>query len=169
MLTGGHPNSLGRTEEVVALVLADKASLQSLFDCYQSDDEVVRLRVSSAFKRVFRAKPDWFPAYIDRFQELIPRLRQPSAEWTLAQLHLELQDLLSREQKANAIRLTKKQLEESKDWIVLIQSINLLEHWAERDKRLRGWLIKRLQVLMNDERKSVSKRARKSIRLFDDL
>ena len=169
MLTGGHPNSLGRTEEVVALVLGDKASLKALFDCYQSDDEVVRLRVSSAFKRIFRTKPAWFRGYIDRFQKLIPRLRQPSAEWTLAQLHLELREQLSTEQKTNAVRLTKKQLDESSDWIVIIQSINLLEHWARQDKRLRSWLTKRLQVLMDDGRKSVSKRAHKSFRLLTEL
>ena len=169
MLTGGHPNSLGRTEEVVELVLADKKLLKSLFDCYKSDDEVVRLRVSSAFKRIFRAKQDWFPAYIDRFQALIPKLRQPSAQWTLAQLHLELRDLLSAEQKRTAISITKHQLEDDDDWIVLIQSINLLEHWAATDKRLRTWLTKRVSQMTGDRRKTVSKRAKQSFEYLSGL
>lgn len=46
MLTGGHPNSLGRTVEVVDAVLADRARLARLYACYFSDDEVVRLRTS---------------------------------------------------------------------------------------------------------------------------
>ena len=43
MLTGGHPNSLGRTIEVVETVLADEARMEELFGCYGSVDEVVRL------------------------------------------------------------------------------------------------------------------------------
>jgi|GEM_PF-4906833 len=34
MLTGGHHNSLGRTEEVVDLVLADETRLEELYNCY---------------------------------------------------------------------------------------------------------------------------------------
>lgn len=34
MLTGGHPNSLGRTVAVVELVLADRGRLGELYDCY---------------------------------------------------------------------------------------------------------------------------------------
>ena len=52
MLTGGHPNSLGRTIEVVDAVLAAPERFEELFNCYQSADEVVRLRVSNAMKRV---------------------------------------------------------------------------------------------------------------------
>jgi hypothetical protein len=37
MLTGGHPNSLGRTVEVVELVLADRALLGELYACYRSE------------------------------------------------------------------------------------------------------------------------------------
>ena len=59
MLTGGHPNSLGRTMEVVDIVLADRAKLADLYQCYFSSDEVVRLRVSSAMKRVTIEHPDW--------------------------------------------------------------------------------------------------------------
>lgn len=52
MLSGGHPNSLGRTVEVVAKVLERPERFEELFRCYQSDDAVVRLRTSSAMKRV---------------------------------------------------------------------------------------------------------------------
>ena len=59
MLTGGHPNSLGRTIEVVDAVLADRSKLEELYSCYFSADEVVRLRTSNAMKRIAREQPDW--------------------------------------------------------------------------------------------------------------
>lgn len=60
MLTGGHPNSLGRTEEVVGLVLADRARLEGLFATMSDPDEVVRLRVGDALEKVCREQPGWF-------------------------------------------------------------------------------------------------------------
>ena len=79
MLSGGHPNSLGRTLEVVDIILNDEGSLDYLFECYLSDDATVKLRVSNAFKRIFRQNPNWFVGYVDKFQSLIPTLNQPSA------------------------------------------------------------------------------------------
>jgi hypothetical protein len=55
MLTGGHPNSLGRTTEVVKKILENPELLENLYQCYFSRDEVVRLRTSNAFKRVAAA------------------------------------------------------------------------------------------------------------------
>lgn len=167
MLTGGHPNSLGRTVEVVEIVLADRSRLQELFDCYASEDEVVRLRVSSAFKRIFRARRDWFPGWIDAFQELVPGLGQPSAEWTLAQLHLELWDLLSEEQGRKAVAITRAQLEEGGDWIVIIQSVKLLVSAAGDDKVLGEWLRGKLRALAHDRRKSVAKNAKQALEALD--
>ena len=159
MLKGGHPNSLGRTLEVVEIIINDREKLSELFNCYLSDDETVRYRVSNAFKRIFRQNREWFIEYIDKFQNLIPKLKQPSAEWTLAQLHLEMEDLLSDNQKETAILISKQQLEESNDWIVIIKSINSLERLANKDKVLQKWLIEKLKVFAKDKRKSVNKRA----------
>ncbi len=167
MLKGGHPNSLGRTIEVVEIILNNKARISELFECYYSNDETVRLRVSNAFKRIFRQHRNWFIDYIDKFQQLIPTLKQPSAEWTLAQLHLEMEDLLSEEQTENAIKITKLQLIESKDWIVIIQSMNFLQHMAMKDDSLKKWLKEKLLVIAKDKRKSVSKKANTILQSFN--
>ena len=159
MLRGGHPNSLGCTLEVVDIILNDEESLDYLFECYSSNDATVRLRVSNAFKRIFRRKPNWFVGCVNKFQSLIPTLNQPSAEWTLAQLHLEFCYLLTEEQKATAINISKEQLENSKDWIVIIQTMNFLEKMAQEDNGLRNWLLIKLALISKDKRKAVSKKA----------
>jgi len=51
MLTGGHPNSLGRTEEVVGVVLADHGRLDELFATMADPDDVVRTRIGDALER----------------------------------------------------------------------------------------------------------------------
>ena len=160
MLSGGHPNSLGRTVEVVDIILGDKGALDALFACYDSPDETVRLRTSSAFKRVFRAHPDWFVDYVDRFHDRIPRLGQPSAEWTLSQIHLDCFDVLSSAQIKTATKIAKSQLEESQDWIVLIQTMYLLRHIVTVTPEERPWFVTQLKRLSQDKRTSVSKKAR---------
>jgi hypothetical protein len=72
MLTGGHPNSLGRTLEVVDIVLADQGKLEELYSCYL-EDETVRLRTSNAIKRISREKPDWLVPYIGGYLPVIRR------------------------------------------------------------------------------------------------
>jgi hypothetical protein len=41
MLQGGHPNSLGRAEKVVSIVLTDRARLDELFTCLADPNDVV--------------------------------------------------------------------------------------------------------------------------------
>lgn len=87
--------TLGRTLEVVDAVLADRSRLDDLYQCYFSRNEVVRLRVSSAIKRVTAAHPEWTMAYIDRLQSDVAATDQASTQWTLALIFDLTADLLS--------------------------------------------------------------------------
>lgn len=161
MLTGGHPNSLGRTEEVAALVLADDGRFAELFDCYRSENDVVRMRVSSAMKRIEPTRRDLILAYLDRFLEEIGALDQPSAQWTLAQLFERIEPDMNAEQKRKALALLKRNLTENPDWIVLNMTMATLFDWSKQDDALREWLRPQLERLTGESRKSVAGRARK--------
>ena len=163
MLTGGHPNSLGRTIEVVERVLSDTRRFEELFQCYQSKDEIVRLRVSNAMKRVERERPDLLVPYIDRFISEIGGLDQASAQWTLAQLFDRLSQSLSAAQRQGALAIMKRNLAEHSDWIVLNASIETLSKWAIGNLELTVWLRPHLDRLSADPRKSVAKRATKAL------
>ena len=164
MLTGGHPNSLGRTKEVVEIVLADPDRFDELFGCYASEDEVVRLRTSNAVKRVEAARHDLLVPYIDRFIEEIGALNQASAQWTLAQLFDRLSGDMSARQSKDALAIMKRNLAEHDDWIVLNHTIETLGLWSREDSDLKAWLIPELRRHSRDERKSVAKRAAKWLR-----
>ena len=163
MLSGGHPNSLGRTVEVVEAVLATPARFEELFNCYKSDDEVVRLRTSNALKRVEAERHDLLVPFIDRLINEIGALDQASAQWTLAQLFDRLSVDMSRSQKSGALKIMKRNLSSHDDWIVLNASIETLSSWAEGDKRLKLWLKPHLERLSEDKRKSVASRAHKKL------
>lgn len=160
-LSGGHPNSLGRTVEVVEAVLADRPRLDELYQCYFNSDEVVRLRVSSAFKRVTIAEPDWTLALMDDLQSEIAAIDQASTQWTLALIFDLLAERLSPKQHARALEIMKDNLAHHSDWIVLNNSMKVLGKWAKTDADLAGWLEPHARRLATDERKSVASNARK--------
>lgn len=161
MLPGGHPNSLGRTEDAVEAVLADNSRFDELFSCYGSDDEVVRLRTSSAMKRVVAAKRDLLVPYIDRFITEIGALDQASAQWTLPLLFAKLVRHMNPSQKSGALAIMKRNLADHDDWIVLGYTMDTLASWAKADDELHTWLKPHLVRLSKDPRKSVSKKATK--------
>ncbi len=161
MLTGGHPNSLGRTVEVVDLVLADQSALADLYDCYFSDDDVVRLRVSSAMKRVTIEHPEWTIALMDRLQTDVAAIDQASTQWTLALLFDLTKKLQTSAQRARSVEIMKNNLADHDDWIVLNTTMQVLHDWSRDDRLLSDWLAPHLERLVDDRRSSVSKRAAK--------
>ena len=167
MLTGGHPNSLGKTEEVVEIVLANPDRFEELYNCYQSEDEVVRLRTSSAVKRVELKNRDLVLPYVDRLISEIGELDQASAQWTLARLFERMFDDMDDVQQAGALAIMKRNLEQHTDWIVLNLTMETLFNISQSDKNLLAWLRPQLERHAKDKRKSVSKRAGKYLELIN--
>ncbi|MEM6590148.1 MAG: hypothetical protein AAF641_17010 [Pseudomonadota bacterium] len=163
MLTGGHPNSLGRTLEVVDAVLADPARFGELYACYGSEDEIVRLRVSNAMKRVEKERHDLLVPYINRLITEIGALDQASAQWTLADLFFALGPDMDVAQKDAALAIMKRNLAEHDDWIVLNRTMDTLLKWVDAEEGLSEWIAPHLARLANDPRKSVAKRASKGL------
>lgn len=166
MLTGGHPNSLGRTVEVVDAVLADRTRLDDLYRCYFSTDEVVRLRVSSAMKRVTIERPEWTMDFVDGLQSDVAAIDQASNQWTLALIFDLLVDRMSPGQHTRALEIMKSNLAHHSDWIVLNNSMKVLGKWAKHDTELARWLQPQALRLVDDDRRSVASNARK---LLDQL
>lgn len=161
MLTGGHPNSLGRTIEGVNIVLADSTRLSDSYNCYFSDDEIVRLRTSNAIKRISLENPEWLVPYVDKLISEVSNINQPSAQWTLATLFQNLSIFMSETQREQAKKILQKNLETYTDWIVLNNTMDTLSKWAKKDSILKEWLLPHLERLTQDPRKSVSGRAKK--------
>lgn len=167
VLAGGHHNSLGRTAEVVEIVVADHGRLEELFACLDSPDELIRLRAGDALEKVCRERPEWFLPYADRFLGEIGRIDQPSVQWHTAQILDHLLADLSETQRRQATELLLAYLERSEDWIVLNTSMGVLAGWVATDPALAGSLRPHLERLAGDPRKSVAKRATKCLAALD--
>lgn len=167
-LSGGHPNSLGKTIWVVDDILTDRKKLNDLYACYFSKDPVVRLRVSNAFKRICKEKPGWVAEYIDQFINEISNIDQASTKWTLATLFLLLKNYMSSKQKAASIKIMKNNLHYP-DWIVQNITADTLAVYAENDVKLKQWLIPELKKLSKGKYKSVARRSDKLISRLSEI
>lgn len=159
MLRGGHPNSLGRTQEVVDMVLADHGRLEELFAAIADPDVLVRLRVGDALEKVCRTRPDWFVPHVERILSVLGPIDQPSVQWHVAQMLQHLRNDLSGDQGQRATELLQRNLAGSTDWIVLNVTMDVLTQWASQDTTLVDWLTPQLERLSHDSRKSVANRA----------
>ncbi len=162
-LTGGHPNSLGNTVSVVEEVLADRALLAELVACYRSDDAVVRLRVSSAVKRVAQQQPEWVAAHLDDLLGWVAEIDQASTKWTLSTLFVLLDAHMSPQQRDAAIALMQSNLHYD-DWIVQNTTAESLAHFARQRPTLAAWLVPELTTLTTSRHKSVRGRAQKLLK-----
>lgn len=163
VLRGGHPNSLGRTEEVVGVVLADPGRLEELFATIVDPDPVVRMRVGDALEKVCREQPAWFAPHVDRVLGQLGQIEQPSVQWHVAQVLQHLRGELTDDQAQRATDLLQRNLHDSTDWIVLNVTMDVLTEWAKGDRALATWLGPELERLCHDRRTSVARRATKRL------
>lgn len=162
LLTGGHPNSLGNTLQVVDDILKDERKLKQLVDCYKSEDEVVRLRVSNAMKRICKEHPEWVAKFLDELIHDIAKINQASTKWTLSTLFMWLDSFMTNEQRLKAIEIMKANLHYD-DWIVQNTTSESLAHFARESTELKSWLKPELIKLTKSRHKSVARRAQKLI------
>ena len=147
MLTGGHPNSLGRTLEVVALIEASPHRMDEAYQCYQSADAVVRLRTSSIFKRLIRAEPSRYNEWAERLIDEVAAIDQASAQWTVAQIigeNLDLWDQHDDALKQRSLVMLFGLLDKSDDWIVTNAALKTLANigcaaWMSRRSYVPSW------------------------------
>jgi hypothetical protein len=164
MLTGGHPNSLGNTIEVVSDIFEHPEKLGELLACYESTNETVRLRTSNAIKRITKEHPEWLVPHINYLLESVSKIDQASTKWTLANLFEMLEKFMTEKQKSQAIEILKSNLATHPDWIVLKNMSQTLGEWAKKDADLKKWLLPHLQRLSQDERRTVSGAAKKYLK-----
>ena len=159
LLSGGHPNSLGRTDEAVAAALADERRIADLFDTLASGDPTARMRAGDALEKVARERPEAFAPHVERVLGEMARIEQPSVQWHVAQLLTEIP--LSPSQRRRGIAWLWRTWERSDDWIVISETLTALAYFAQTSPTVRKRLPDALRKTQQDTRKAVARRATK--------
>ena len=160
LLEGGHKNSLGRAEEVVQLVLADKTRLEELYHTMFSSDAWVRMRGADAFEKVCRNQAAWIEPFIDRLQRELGGSTQASILWHIAEIYPQVR--LNQKQKDHALQWLTKQLATTDvDWIVAANCMKALREFVQRGDYDRTAFRELLMVQQHHHSKSVVRKATK--------
>lgn len=161
MLTvGGKTNSLGRAREVIEIVLKDKSRLDELYDCLSHEDAWVRMRAADALEKVCRQHPDWLIPYVDRLQKDFSASEQPSIQWHLAEIYIQVK--LTESQKKTAMNWLSDLLSSKDvDWIVAANSMKALAYFNKNGDFPTDKLLPLLKVQQKHKSNAVVKRANK--------
>jgi len=85
-LEGGDRRSIGRSNEVVARVLAEPKAFRPLLAGLMSDNPVVRARAADAIEKVTLVRPDWLVPYKSQLIGPLACCDQPEVRWHVAQM-----------------------------------------------------------------------------------
>lgn len=167
MLSGGDRRSLHGVADVIRIAADETAVFDELFTCLFSGDELVRMRAADALEKIARLAPQLFVTYRRRLLNDVAKIDQPSVQWHLAQILAEIE--LTPTQRAQAIRILRRNLERYEDRIVINLTLGALAQFARNDPRLRAELIPILRQHQSSRHKSTAKRAAKLLAGFPPL
>lgn len=161
LMAGGHANSLGRANEVLAAVESSPLRMDELFSCITAEDAWVRMRAIDTFEKLVRNNPGLAGPYLPSIFSDLMKSTQPSIQWHLAQIFTEVE--LNRQQQVDATAWLKNNISSSDvDWIVSANTMKALMHFYEA-----GLITKaELEPLFTIQTKHASKSVRKKARVF---
>lgn len=84
MLTGGDRRSIGRSNEVAALVLRRPQHFQELIECLRSPDPVIRMRAADVAEKASAQKPGLLKPFKAELLKLLAEAEQQELRWHLA-------------------------------------------------------------------------------------
>ena len=160
-LSKGKQNSLGKTLKVVEHIQNNIKEIDKLFLCFFSNNSLVAMRAMNATKRIIKDDNHIFVKNKKRFIDEFSKSEHNVVKLGLITIYY---DFISYFDDKEYIVISKNALswvENSKDWMILVQGLKLLEKLSKTDKILKSKVKIIAKQLKNDERKSVSSRAQK--------
>jgi hypothetical protein len=136
-LHGTDRRSIGRSEEVVADVLADPRQFRVVFDAMLVPDPVVRMRAADAVGKITRRRPDLLVGLEDRVLTEVAAPGQPEVRWHVAQLLPRL--ALTPPRRARAITILRAFVDDDSR-IVRTCAMQALADLVGHDEQMRRWV-----------------------------
>jgi hypothetical protein len=158
LLEGGDRRFIGRSEQVVATVLAHPELFAELFEGMSAANPLVRMRVADAVEKVTAQHPEWLVPYKQHLLYEIALIPQQEVRWHTAQLFPRL--LLETEERSFVLDILESYLQDASR-IVKAFSMQALAELAEQDPSLISRVMPRLEELVETGSPAMKSRGRK--------
>ena len=160
-LSKGKQNSLGKTLKVVEHIQNNIKEIDKLFLCFFSNNSLVAMRAMNATKRIIKDDNHIFVKNKKRFIDEFSKSEHNVVKLGLITIYYDFISYFDDKEYKIISKNALSWVENSKDWMILVQGLKLLEKLSKTDKILKPKVKIIAKQLKNDERKSVSSRAQK--------
>jgi hypothetical protein len=132
-LRSGDRRSIGRSDEVAALVLARPARFLQLMEGLWNPDPLIRMRAADAAEKVSLHHPDLLMPFKSKLLQLLDAATQQELRWHLDQMVPRLR--LSKKDRTRAVSVFRRHLEDPSS-IVKTSAMQALADLARADDLL---------------------------------
>jgi hypothetical protein len=158
LLAGGDRRSIGRSDEVAAMVSEDPGLFPRLIKGLWSDDPLVRLRAADAAEKFTRAHRELLQPYKKELLGLMAKTEQQELRWHLAAMVPRLR--LSARERQLAVSLMNSYLDDRSS-IVKTSALQGLADLAQHDASLRPKVLELLRASTRNGTAAMKARSRK--------
>ena len=163
-LGGGDRRSIGRSDEVVADILADPSLFDLIFDAIASDDPLIGMRAADAVEKVTARRPELLRPHKRRLLSELALIPQQEVRWHVAQMLPRLS--LSALERRQAAAIAESYLGD-RSGIVRTCAMQALAELAADDAELRAGVIPLLRRLTSEGTPAMRARGRKLLAELD--
>ena len=158
LLAGGDRRSIGRSDQVVALVSANLRLFPELIAGLWSEDPLVRMRAADAAEKVTRNHPEWLQPHKNELLGLMAEANEQELRWHLAAMVPRLR--LNAKERQRATSLLAGYLEDRSS-IVKTFALQGLADFASQDHSLRPAVMETLRQASRNGTAAMKARSRK--------
>ena len=160
-LDGGDRRSIGRSEEVVADVLADPALFDVAFHGMRCDNPLIRMRAADAVEKITAQRPAYLRPYKSLLLDEIAAIEQQEVRWHVAQMLPRLE--LTEAERLRAFDILIGYLDDESR-IVKTFSMQALADLAVQDAALTARVTPILEAQMRVGSPAMQSRGRKLLK-----
>lgn len=164
LLRGGDRRTIGRANEVAAIISREKRLFPKLIAGLWSAERLVRMRAADATEKITRKHPDLLVKYAKELLGLMNEAKEPELRWHLAAIVPRL-PLDAREHKLAVAGLNRYLKDRSS--IVKTAAIQGLADLARQEPQIRTQIVEILRNSMRTGTPAMKARSRKLLLELD--
>jgi hypothetical protein len=163
VLGGGDRRSIGRSNEVVAVVLGQRKRFPELVECLWSADPIVRMRAADAAEKVSAQEPALLKPFKAELLGLLVEAEQQELRWHLAQMIPRLP--LTAGELQRAARIFRSFLKD-RGSLVKTAGLQALADLSRHDAGLRCEVMERIEQALRTGSPAMKARGRNLMKEF---